>query len=63
MYICPICNRKFKNTDDVAKHSLKCWKEKNPNHKSKAAPRSEDIVERSINSDIQSFFSSFQEVK
>ena len=60
MYICPICNRTFENEEDVAKHSLKCWKEQNPNHKSKSAPHSADIVERVINNEILDFFSSLQ---
>ena len=34
MYICPTCQKQFDNSEDVAKHSLKCWREHNPNHKS-----------------------------
>ena len=60
MYICPICNRKFKSEDDIAKHSLQCWREKNPFYQSKPAPRSEDIVERQINDEVFDFFSSLE---
>lgn len=56
MYICPICHRAFNLEEDIAKHSLKCWREHNPNHKSKEAPHSEDIVERQMNNDILNFF-------
>ena len=61
MYICPTCNRKFKTEEAIAKHSLRCWKEHNPNHRSKEAPHSENITERKINSDIINFFASLQE--
>lgn len=60
MYSCPICNRIFETKDEVAKHSLKCWKEQHPYHKSKPAPRSADIVEREINDDVLNFFASLQ---
>jgi len=60
MYICPICNRQFDNSEQIAKHSLPCWKEHNPNHQSKPAPRSEDIVERKVNDDVLNFFASLQ---
>ena len=60
MYICSICNKTFDSEESIAKHSLKCWREKNPNHKSTPAPRSADIVERTINNDVLSFFSSIQ---
>ena len=56
MYICPTCNKQFNNPEDVAKHSLKCWRDHNPNHKSKEAPHSKDIVERQMNNDILNFF-------
>lgn len=59
MYICPTCNKQFNNADDIAKHSLKCWKEHNPNHKSKSAPHSEDIIEHKMNDDIFKFFEGF----
>ena len=60
MYICPTCNYEFEKEENLVKHFLKCWKEKNPNHKSKSAPRGEDINTRVINEDIMNFFSSFQ---
>ena len=63
MYICPTCSRQFKNAEDVAKHSLQCWREQNPYHISKPAPRSDDIVNRTMNEDIANFFASFQEEK
>ena len=61
MYICPTCNKQFNTEEIVAKHFLKCWKEKNPCHKSKPAPRSEDVNTREINSDVMNFFNSFKE--
>lgn len=60
MYICPLCNRTFDLEDNIAQHSLKCWRERNPNHKSKPAPHSADIIERTINNDVLNFFSSIQ---
>jgi hypothetical protein len=39
---------------------MKCWKEKHPYHKSKPAPRSEDINTREDNQDILDFFNSFK---
>lgn len=63
MYICPFCNKQFNKDVDVAKHSLKCWRELNPNHKSKDAPRSEDIVTRKDNNDILNFFATLQKGK
>ena len=60
MYICPTCSKPFKKEDVFVKHFSKCWKDKNPNHKSKPAPRSEDINIREINSEIENFFNSFK---
>ena len=60
MYICPTCNKAYELEDDLIKHYLQCWKSKNPNHKSKAAPRSEDINTREVNDNIMSFFNSFK---
>ena len=60
MYICPTCGKQFETEDVFTKHFLKCWKEKNPNHKSKPAPRSEDINTRTDNEDILNFFNSFK---
>ena len=56
MYICPTCNKQFDTEELITKHSLKCWREHNPNHKSKSAPHSEDIVHREINDDVLNFF-------
>ena len=56
MFICPTCNRSFLDEDQLVKHFLACWKEKNPNHKSKDAPRGPDVETRAVNEDIQSFF-------
>ena len=61
MYICPVCKRHFDNEEHVAKHSLPCWKEHNPNHKSKSAPRGEDITKREVSDDALDFFASLQE--
>ena len=60
MYICPICNRGFKNPEAVAKHSLPCWREHNPNHKSKPAPCKGNTTEYQINEDVSNFFASFR---
>lgn len=60
MYICPICNRKFEKEEKLAKHFLPCWKENNPFHISKEAPRSKDIETRIVNDDIMNFFNSFK---
>lgn len=57
MYICPTCNRGFKNEESVQKHFLSCWKEQHPGHKSKPAPRSEDIETKQIDSGVLDFFS------
>lgn len=58
MYICPTCKKEFISEEKIAKHYLKCWKEKNPFHVSKDAPRGEDIETRVVNSDIENFFRS-----
>ncbi len=63
MFICKICHREFFTAEDVAKHSLKCWKEQNPYRQSKPAPHSENIVERKVNDEILDFFSNIQERK
>ena len=60
MFICPICGKQFEMEDALVKHMSKCWREKNPNHKSKSAPRSEDINTREDNQDILDFFNSFK---
>lgn len=60
MYICPTCNLSFKEEDKLVKHMSKCWREHNPNHKSKPAPQSADQDTREVNEDIASFFSMFQ---
>lgn len=58
MYICPICNKQFKTEEQITKHSLPCWKEHNPNHKSKSAPRNES-VKYDISNSVLEFFASF----
>ena len=60
MYFCPTCGKQSDTEDALVAHYLKCWKEKNPNHKSKSAPRSEDINTVEVSDDILNFFSSFQ---
>ena len=60
MYICPTCCKEFEKEEVLVKHFLKCWKDKNPNHQSKSAPRSEDINTREVNEDVMNFFTSFQ---
>lgn len=61
MYICPVCQKEYDTETAIQKHFLSCWKEKNPCHRSKSAPRSEDIVERQVSNDIAQFFDLFQE--
>ena len=60
MYICPTCCKEFEKEEILVKHFLKCWKDKYPCHKSKSAPRSEDINTREVNDDVMNFFASFQ---
>ena len=60
MYICPTCGKQFKKEEVLVKHYLACWKEQHPYHKSKPAPRSEDINTRISNSEIENFFNSFK---
>ena len=59
MYICPTCGKPFETDDVLTKHFLKCWKEQHPYHKSKPAPRSEDINTREANDEVLDFFKSF----
>ena len=62
-YICPTCGKEFDDEERVSKHFLKCWKEQNPHHKSKPAPRSEDINTSEITNEMFDFFNSLKEVK
>ena len=56
MYVCPVCGKQFEKDDALVSHYGKCWRERNPNHKSKPAPRSEDINTREVNDEILNFF-------
>lgn len=56
MYICPVCKKGFNSSEIVVKHYLSCWKERNPNHSSKEAPHSNDVITRKINSTMEDFF-------
>ena len=60
MFICPECNKGFELESALIKHLSRCWREKHPNHKSKDAPRSEDINTRNINNDVLNFFNSLK---
>ena len=60
MFICPTCGKQFEMEGTLVKHMSKCWREKNPNQKSKPAPRSEDINTRKVSNDILDFFNSFK---
>ena len=60
MYICPICNEKFETEETITKHSLRCWREHNPNHKSKPAPCKGNTTKQEMNKDVINFFSSFK---
>ena len=59
-FICPICLREFEKENDIVKHLAICWGEKNPYHKSKPAPRSEDVNTREDNLGIIDFFNYFK---
>ena len=61
MYICPTCGKEFKTEQEIVKHFLKCWKEKNPRHKSKEAPRSAELVHKEVNPSVEDFFTKFGE--
>ena len=60
MYICPICNKEFNTDDALTRHFLRCWRKKNPYHKSKSAPHSADINTREDDDDILGFFNSLK---
>ena len=62
MFVCPICKWQFENKDEdiFVKHYLRCWMEHNPHHKSKSAPRSEDINTRKVDDEVRHFFESFE---
>ena len=60
MYICPVCNKQFKEEDILVKHYLSCWKKENPHLRSKPAPRSEDIHTREVNKEVEDFFNLFK---
>lgn len=62
MYICPTCNRGFKNEEVIVKHSLQCWKARNPHHESKPA-LCKVMTEREVSEDITNFFASFNKCK
>ena len=59
MYLCPICGKEYKSDAAVAKCFLRCWREQNPNYRSKEAPHSDDIVTRQCNDDVANFFTQF----
>lgn len=60
MYICPVCGFSFGKEEAIQKHFLACWKERNPNHKSAPAPRSEDINTTQIDDGVLDFFESLK---
>lgn len=60
MYTCLTCNKQFEKEEILVKHFSRCWKEKNPNVRSKPAPRSEDINTKEINNELIDFFNSFK---
>lgn len=61
MYICPTCGRTFGKEEGIQKHFLSCWREQHPGHKSKAAPRGEDIIISDTPNSVFDFFNSFKE--
>ena len=60
MYICPTCKQQFEDAEIIAKHSLRCWREHNPNHQSNPAPCKGNVTKREINNDVLEFFASFR---
>ena len=60
MFVCSICSKQFESKDEIKKHFLRCWKEQHPYHKSKSAPRSEDVNTREDSQEILNFFGSFK---
>lgn len=60
MYICPVCNKQFREENILVKHYLSCWKKENPHLRSKSAPRSEDINTREVNKEVKDFFNLFK---
>ena len=60
MFVCPSCKNLFSTETLFVKHFTKCWKEHNPNHMSKPAPRSEDLNTREDSQDILNFFKSLK---
>ena len=60
MYICPTCNKSFKDTEIIVKHSLQCWREHNPNHESKPAPCKGNVTEWQMDENVLNFFNSFR---
>lgn len=56
IYICPTCQKEYNTEEDMAKHFLKCWKDNNSHHRSKPAPRGEDITTSEVSEDIKNFF-------
>lgn len=59
MYRCPLCNKAFPDEDTIVKHSMKCWREQYPNHKSKPAPCKGNTTVREIDPQIEEFFAAF----
>lgn len=62
MYFCSCCGKPYEEEEKLVQHFSKCWKEKNPYHQSKEAPRGVDIETREVNSDIADFFRSLNNV-
>lgn len=60
MYICPTCNQVFEDAEIIAKHSLRCWREHNPNHQPTPAPCKGNTTQRQVNENILNFFTSFR---
>ena len=60
IYICPVCGKEYDNEESVAKCFLQCWKDNNPHHRSKPAPRSDNVIMSEVDKDILQFFNSLQ---
>ena len=59
MYICPTCQKEIETEKDMRKHSLNCWKEQHPYHKSTPVPQGETVTIRKVDNQVLNFFNSF----
>ena len=62
LYICPTCRKLFDTEEKIVRHSLKCWKQHNPDCKSTPAPCKGNISTQEMSEDIQKFFSEWSAI-